>query len=84
MFSITEKSKGFFSKFSSGKDKEKKEEGEEKKAKKTWFHRLGKKTKGYMHQLLNTSEDDKKGTASMKWETFLKVSFQFHFVNRSS
>jgi hypothetical protein len=76
LFPIAEKTKGFFSKFSRGSDQSKSADaGDEKKGSKhSWFSKLGKKTNGYMHQLLNTSEDDTKGQKSMKWENFLKVS----------
>lgn len=37
-----------------------------------YFARLGKLEK-YMHQLLGTSEDEKKGSAGIKWRVFLKV-----------
>jgi hypothetical protein len=75
LFPIAEKTKGFFSKFSGGKGESKPTDGgEEKKGSKhSWFSKLGKKTKGYMHQLLNTSEDDTKGQKPMKWTDFLKV-----------
>lgn len=71
LFSAPEKKKGFFSEFIVGNDKKKDEE--KKGSKHSWFSRLGKKTSKYMHQLLNTSEDDTKGIAPMKWENFLKV-----------
>lgn len=61
--------KGIFAKFK----KDKTEEPEEKGDKHSFFSTLGKKTKSYMHQLLNTAEDEKKGLAPMKWENFLKV-----------
>ncbi|KAG1731500.1 uncharacterized protein EDB91DRAFT_1252138 [Suillus paluster] len=41
----------------------------------TWFSKLGKKTTGYMHQLLRAGNDEKRG--AMKWENFLK-SIAFH------
>ena len=66
----TEK-KGFFSGLSlmkKGKDKE----SQMKEARQSWFSKLSKKTKTHMHQLLNTSENDKTG-APMRWETFVKV-----------
>jgi hypothetical protein len=69
LFSVPEKKKGFFSKFVPGSEKRK----DEKQKKGGWFTKLGKKSKGYMHQLLNTSEDGRKGLAPMKWENFLKV-----------
>ena len=47
--------KGFFSRFS--KDKSKVDEGEMKKAKNSWFSKLTKKARGYMKQLLWTSDD---------------------------
>ena len=66
----TEK-KGFFSGLSltkKGKDKE----SAMKEARQSWFSKLSRKTKTHMHQLLNTSENDKTG-APMRWETFVKV-----------
>jgi hypothetical protein len=65
----TEK-KGFFSglSFKKGKDKE----SAMKEARQSWFSKLNKKTETLMHQLLSTSENDKP-SASMKWESFLKV-----------
>lgn len=41
----------------------------------SFFTTLGKKTKTYMHQLLQTSEDEKQGLAPLKWDNFLKVRF---------
>lgn len=65
--------RGFLSKLSS-KEKTKKEgEGDPTSNKTfTWFTKLGKKTTGYMQQLLRTSADEKVG--SLKWDNFLKVS----------
>lgn len=69
--------KGLFSRFAKKKEekgdavdmpKEKDEQSLQK-----WFSRLGKKTKDNMHQLLGSKGDGKKGSASMKWDTFLKV-----------
>jgi hypothetical protein len=60
-----------------GKKKGTEAEQEEKGAKRSWFSKLGKKTKGYMHQLLKTSEDETKGIAPMKWDNFLKVRTWF-------
>jgi hypothetical protein len=66
-----EKKGGFFSKFSR---KDKPVNDQEKKGdKRSWFAKLPKRTERLMHQLLNTSEDDKRGLASMKWEHFVKV-----------
>ncbi|OAX37405.1 hypothetical protein K503DRAFT_850462 [Rhizopogon vinicolor AM-OR11-026] len=53
------------------KTKEKGEDKEDGNKKRTWFSRLGKKTTGYMHQLLRVGDDDRRG--AMKWENFLKV-----------
>ena len=75
----TEK-KGFFSGLSltkKGKDKE----SAMKEARQSWFSKLTKKTKTHMHQLLNTSENDKTG-APMKWETFLKVIGVFFWISK--
>ena len=63
--------KGFFSGLSlmkRGKDKE----SAMKEARQSWFSKLSKKTETLMHQLMNTSENDKHG-APMKWESFVKV-----------
>ena len=72
LFSQTEsEKKGFFSSLSlmkKGKDKE----SAMKEARQSWISKLSKKTKAHMHQLMNTSENDKTG-APMKWESFLKV-----------
>lgn len=65
----TEK-KGFFSSLSLKKGKDK--ETAMKEARKSWFSKLSKKTKTLMHQLMGTSEDEKRG-APLKWESFLKV-----------
>lgn len=67
--------KGYWSRFSR---KDRTEEGQEQEPepkgnKFSFFSKLSKKTSTYMHQLLNTSEDEKKGLAPMKWEHFLKV-----------
>lgn len=44
-----------------------------KAAKHSFFVRLTKRTKGYMHQLLRTSEDETRGLKPMKWDHFVKV-----------
>lgn len=74
LFSDTPGKKGFLSKLGMGRNKDKVKDEAHKGAKHSWFARLSKKTRGYMHQLLNTSEDETKGMAPMKWEHFLKVS----------
>ncbi|KAL0068782.1 hypothetical protein AAF712_004111 [Marasmius tenuissimus] len=57
----------------------------EKKEKRTFFASLRKKTRGYMHQILHTAEDDTKGSAGMKWDTFVKVMEHVGFeVNPST
>jgi hypothetical protein len=71
-FTEKPKKKGVFSKFM-GRNKPQ-EEKEAKGAKHSWFSKLTKKSTGYMHQLLNSPEDETKGIAPMKWEHFLKVS----------
>ncbi|CAA7261735.1 unnamed protein product [Cyclocybe aegerita] len=72
-----EEKKGFFSKFSS----QKKDKGDDDKAaKQSWFSKLGKKTTGLMHQLLQTSEDQTDGRAPMKWEQFLKLMREMGFT----
>lgn len=65
----TEK-KGFFSGLSLTKGKDK--ESSMKEARQSWFSKLSKKTETLMHQLMDTSENEKHG-APMKWESFLKV-----------
>lgn len=62
--------RGFLTK---GKDKAKDKEENKDTAnnKHTWFSKLGKKTTGYMHQLLRAGDDERRG--AMKWENFLKV-----------
>ncbi|KAL1744793.1 hypothetical protein HDZ31DRAFT_63775 [Schizophyllum fasciatum] len=72
-----EKSKkgGLFSKLT-GRDKD---DVDQKDAKRSFFTRLSKRTKGYMHQLLRTSEDEKRGLAPMKWENFVKLMTEMGF-----
>ncbi|KAG1731502.1 uncharacterized protein EDB91DRAFT_1058741 [Suillus paluster] len=53
------------------KSKDKEEDNDTVNKKHTWFSKLGKKTTGYMHQLLRAGDDEKRG--AMKWENFLKV-----------
>ena len=65
----TEK-KGFFSGLSLTKGKDK--ESSMKEARQSWFSKLSKKTETLMHQLMDTSENNKTG-APMKWESFVKV-----------
>ncbi|KAF7321790.1 hypothetical protein MKEN_00700800 [Mycena kentingensis (nom. inval.)] len=67
---------GFLGKF--GK-MTKEEEEKVKKPKHSLFSRLSKKATNSMHQLLRTSEDETKGLASMKWETFLKLMRELGF-----
>ncbi|KAJ7072063.1 hypothetical protein C8F01DRAFT_1102364 [Mycena amicta] len=67
---------GFMSKFR----KDKKPEETNKKPKHSLFSRLSKKATNSMHQLLRTSEDETKGLASMKWETFLKLMREMGFT----
>jgi hypothetical protein len=69
---VSEK-RGWFSKFSK-KEEENRVEEEEKKSMGKWFSQMTKKAKSGMHQLLGTTDDDKKGMAPMKWEQFLRVS----------
>lgn len=65
--------RGFLSKLGS-KDKTKKEDEDDPtlNKKSSWFTKLGKKTAGYMQQLLHTNADEKVGT--LKWDNFVKVS----------
>ncbi|KAI0074642.1 hypothetical protein K474DRAFT_1665173 [Panus rudis PR-1116 ss-1] len=72
--------KGFLSKLGGkGKDKDKDAGKDGEGDKKSFFSNLTKKTKTYMHQLLNTAEDEKKGIAPMKWENFLRVMREMGF-----
>ena len=70
LFSQPETEKGFFSGLSLTKRKDK--ESAMKEARWSWISKLSKKTVTLMHQLMNTSENDKHG-APMKWESFVKV-----------
>lgn len=70
LFSIPEKKKGLFSRFT----REKAEKPEvDQEAKFSMFSNLSKRAKTYMHQLLSTTEDEKRGLAPMKWDHFVKV-----------
>jgi hypothetical protein len=60
--------KSFFSRFSLQKSKDKVQEM--KRAKESWFSKLGKKTNNLMHQLLRTTGEAR---GSMKWDDFVKV-----------
>ncbi|TFY80469.1 hypothetical protein EWM64_g3543 [Hericium alpestre] len=78
---ISEK-KGFFSRFGKKKEEQPKpaEVQEEKKSMGQWFAKLNRKTNTYMHQLLHTSHDEKKGIASMKWEHFVQMMLDMGFT----
>lgn len=80
LFSIDEdgKDRGIFSRFT--KSKTKKAEVDEK-GKQSFFGNLKRKSKDYMHQLLSTPGDERKGSAGMRWSHFVKVS---SFPNTSS
>ena len=76
LFDIPEKkTKGsIFSRFRGQKEKEVKNEPQEENGDRhSFFTKMHKKTKAYMHQLLHTAEDEKQGIAPLKWEHFLKV-----------
>ncbi|KAG6920263.1 hypothetical protein DXG01_005032 [Tephrocybe rancida] len=77
VFSAPKKT-GLFSKFFS-RVKGEPEEKPQKGAKHSWFTKLSKKSKGLMHQLLNTAEDEMKGIAPMKWENFLRLMREMGF-----
>lgn len=63
-----------FSRFRGQKDKEVKNESQKETGDRhSFFTKMHKKTKAYMHQLLHTAEDEKQGIAPLKWEHFLKV-----------
>ncbi|KAJ6594189.1 hypothetical protein B0H19DRAFT_53007 [Mycena capillaripes] len=74
-----EKKRGFMSKFGF-RAAEETMPGELQRPRNTWFSRLTKKSTASMHQLLRTSEDEIKGMASMKWETFLKLMREMGFT----
>ncbi|KAK7035444.1 hypothetical protein VNI00_011737 [Paramarasmius palmivorus] len=65
------KPKGVLARLGVGKEQE--ETPHEKKEKRNFFASLRRKTRGYMHQILHTAEDETKGSAGMKWDTFVKV-----------
>lgn len=69
----TEKKSGFFSKFRRKDQGPSDEPPPEKSSKNKWFAHLNKKSNKLMHQLLNTTEDEKQGQASMKWDHFVQV-----------
>ena len=81
LFSQPDTKKGLLSGLSFKKGKEK--ETEMKEARQSWFSKLSKKTETLMHQLMNTSENEKTG-ASMKWESFLKVTSVFPWMSEYS
>ncbi|KAF8070672.1 hypothetical protein FPV67DRAFT_1488307 [Lyophyllum atratum] len=70
--------KGFFGRLMSRAKGESKEPPQ-KGAKHSWFSKLSKKSKGLMHQLLNTADDEMKGSAPMKWENFLRLMREMGF-----
>ncbi|KNZ80873.1 hypothetical protein J132_04097 [Termitomyces sp. J132] len=78
VFAASEKKAGFFSRILS-RVKGEPEEKPQKGAKHSWFTKLSKKSKGLMHQLLNTAEDEMKGIAPMKWEHFVKLMREMGF-----
>ncbi|OCH91443.1 hypothetical protein OBBRIDRAFT_753183 [Obba rivulosa] len=64
---------GIFSRFSRSDKRKDAEDEAETKGKPNVFSRLSKKTAQYMHQLMQSSADEKQGKASMRWENFVKV-----------
>lgn len=62
-----------------GMTKDKSAEKAEKSEKRKWFGNMNRKTKGMLHQLLHTAEDDTKGHGSMKWDAFVKVCVIYRF-----
>lgn len=78
--SLFSEKRGFLSKLNS-KDKTKQEDENDPPVNKkfTWFAKLGKKTAGYMHQLMGTNADEK--VAPLKWDNFLKVSLTTSFLS---
>ncbi|PFH53859.1 hypothetical protein AMATHDRAFT_1081 [Amanita thiersii Skay4041] len=48
-------------------------EEDQKDARRSWFSQLSKRALNWMHQLLRTSEDEKQGQASMKWDHFVQL-----------
>ncbi|KAF8829046.1 hypothetical protein HHX47_DHR3000898 [Lentinula edodes] len=70
--SLFSSTKGLFDKFGVGQEK-KKDTSADKKERRNWFANLGKRTRTYMHQILNTADDETQGKAGMKWDIFVKV-----------
>ncbi|KAJ4483176.1 hypothetical protein J3R30DRAFT_3697951 [Lentinula aciculospora] len=77
--SLFPSTKGLFNKFGVGKEK-KKDTLVDKKERRAWFANLGKKTRTYLHQILNTADDETKGTTGMKWDTFVKALTDLGFT----
>jgi len=79
IFSEKEKKTGFFSKFTRKDQPSDDKDNAKKGSKQSWFSKLSKKTNKLMHQLLNTTEDETKGQASMKWDHFVKLMADMGF-----
>ncbi|KAG7446329.1 uncharacterized protein BT62DRAFT_968061 [Guyanagaster necrorhizus] len=71
--------KGVLGRLGVGREKSK-QEPESKSTRRNWFASMHRKTKDYLHQILNTSEDVTKGSAGMKWDTFVKVMKDMGFT----
>lgn len=69
---LTERVTGVLGKWSFGK---KRSTEPSKKERRTWFEHLPKKKLKDFHQLMGTSQDEKQGLASMKWDTFVSVCY---------
>ena len=74
LFTIPEKRKGLFSRWT--KPKSEKADVDQKGAH-SLFSQLSKRATTWMHQLMNSAEDEKQGQASMRWDHFVKVGFIF-------
>ncbi|KAF5389386.1 hypothetical protein D9757_004247 [Collybiopsis confluens] len=70
--SIFSATRGLFEKFGVAKEK-KTDTSSDKKERRAWFANLSKKTRQYVQQILHTADDETKGAAGMKWDTFVKV-----------
>ncbi|KIP10936.1 hypothetical protein PHLGIDRAFT_125248 [Phlebiopsis gigantea 11061_1 CR5-6] len=77
LFTIPEKKKGLFSRWT--KPKSDKAEVNQKGAH-SLFNRLSKRATTWMHQLMNSAEDEKQGLASMKWDHFVKLMGEMGFT----
>jgi hypothetical protein len=70
--------RGFFSRFSRKKEAvphEPEEETKEKRNLGAWFKNMNRKSSGFLAQILGADKSAKKGGPPMKWDHFVKVSW---------